>query len=705
MGKRKRRNPLPSSLRRGDGEPSPPPLPVAKFGEFKLTSVSAPFTPDPATAPTTTTTDTENTTATAANSMVGQVENDPSGEDWQIAKRHKKSKNKYPSFEISPTRLKNAVTLGDIQSLVLWLLADGPAPQWLLVKNKNEVRGVVVVMVPGLEMAMFNGDLDLASDTDATGGGHTGFEEEDLGVAVDRFDFSKSAQTVQSSNSSGASQGSGWGKYEFYPQELKKSQLPACAKEFAEMFSHVWPVKAPGDDRGRFYSAITGFLNTPIPKGNSSQEVKKNASSQRICITRLVMPFEELVENEYPIHSVNATASFVAGVTKPGWVETDLSKGNGRENNEGGSITAAKTIYAMDCEMVQTKDGLELARISLLDWDAKVTYDTLVKPDNRVMNYLTPFSGITRGMLDPVTTTLKDVQNHLLKLFNNDTILVGQSLNSDLIAIKIAHPYIVDTSVIFHHPRGPPLRASLKWLTTKYLSREIQKGGPSGHDSIEDAKACLDLLKLKLERGLGYGTSSTASESIFKRLSRVKPVARIGGIVDYGTPEKWWGPSAARVIQASDDAEVAAGILSSIRGDPPGTRDGHRKLDLVWGRMHFLETVRGWNKTAAPEEGPPIPIEDFEPSRAVLAQGVQSVTAQLKHIYDSLPPCTAFIVYSGTGDPRESRRLQDMQREHKRQYMTMKWDELTVKWTDTENQALTAATKIAREGIAFLTVK
>jgi len=309
---------------------------------------------------------------------------------------------------------------------------------------------------------------------------------------------------------------------------------------------------------------------------------------------------------------------------------------------------------------------------------------------------------MTKATLDPVTTRLKDVQNRLLKLLNNDTILVGQSLNADLRVIRLAHPHIVDTSVIYNHPSGPPLKASLKWLSTKYLKREIQKGGSNGHDSIEDAKACLDLLKLKLEKGLEYGTCNAAAESIFKRLSRK---ARTGGVVDYGTPDKWWGPTAARVIQANDDAEVATGIVKSIRGDPPGTRDGHPKLDLVWGRMHALETLRGWNKTAAPEEGPPIPIENIEPSHAVLAQGVKNLAAQLKEIYDSLPPCTAFIVYSGIGDPRELRRLQDMQKEHKRQYMAMRWDELTVKWTDTENQELKAATKIAREGIAFLTVK
>ncbi|PWW72290.1 hypothetical protein C7212DRAFT_302295 [Tuber magnatum] len=663
MGKRKHRNafPLPKaspSSPNAHDAPSPPPLPAVKFGEFKLTSMPGPFTSDPIT--TTTTTNTATTTATAANSMGGEVGEDGGGGEWQIAKRHKKSKHKYPSFEVSPARLKAPVKLSDIQSLSLWLLADGTMPQWLLVKNKHEIRGVVVVMAPGLEMAIPSPKLGL-----------------------------------------------GWGRHDYFPLELKRVQLQACVRGFADMFSHVWPVKAPGDKRGRVYSAITGFLNAPIPKGKASQEFDKYTAGQRIGITRLVMPFGELIENEYPVHSVHATASLVAEATKAGWVETDLSRGNGQENNEGGSITEAKTIYAMDCEMVQTKQGLELARISLVSWDGETIYDTLVKPESLITDYLTPdrYSGVTKAMLDPVTTSLKDVQNHLLKLLNNDTILVGQSLNADLGAIRIAHPHIVDTSVIYDHPRGPPYRASLRWLSEKYLRRKIQKGGPNGHDSIEDAKACLDLLKLKLERGLEYGTSSTAAESIFKRLSRMQPVARIGGIVDYGAPDKWWSPGAARVIQAKDDAEVAAGIVKSIRGDPPGTRDGHPKLDLVWGRMHALETLRGWNKTAAPEEGPPIPIKNIEPNPSALAQGVENVTAQLKRIYDSLPPCTAFIVYSGTGDPRELRRLQDMQREHKRQYMTIKWDELTVKWTDTENQELVAATKIAREGIAFLTVK
>ena len=45
---------------------------------------------------------------------------------------------------------------------------------------------------------------------------------------------------------------------------------------------------------------------------------------------------------------------------------------------------------------------------------------------------------------------------------------------------------------------------------------------------------------------------------------------------------------------------------------------------------------------------------------------------------------TLLVVYSGTGDPREMARMQEMQRRYKREFQTKKWDELSVKWTDVE---------------------
>lgn len=47
------------------------------------------------------------------------------------------------------------------------------------------------------------------------------------------------------------------------------------------------------------------------------------------------------------------------------------------------------------------------------------------------------FSGITAEDMDGVTTTIRDVQAVLLSLFTEKTILIGHSLESDLVAVKV----------------------------------------------------------------------------------------------------------------------------------------------------------------------------------------------------------------------------------------------------------------------------
>jgi RNA exonuclease 1 len=115
------------------------------------------------------------------------------------------------------------------------------------------------------------------------------------------------------------------------------------------------------------------------------------------------------------------------------------------------------------------------------------------------------WSGITEEMLSKATMTLAELQEAFLTrsdLMTPHTILLGHSLENDLLALKLRHPLIIDTSVLYPHARGRPSKASLKWLTGKWLSREIQNKGALGHDSEEDARACLDLLKAKCTQGL-----------------------------------------------------------------------------------------------------------------------------------------------------------------------------------------------------------
>ena len=123
------------------------------------------------------------------------------------------------------------------------------------------------------------------------------------------------------------------------------------------------------------------------------------------------------------------------------------------------------------------------------------------------------FSGITAEALEPITTTLADVQAHLRTLITPSTILLGHSLESDLRALQLSHSRCIDTALIFHHPRGRPLKPGLAWLARRWLGRTIQDRGPGGHDPEEDARACVDLLKAKIKNGAYPSRRAAASES------------------------------------------------------------------------------------------------------------------------------------------------------------------------------------------------
>ena len=81
-------------------------------------------------------------------------------------------------------------------------------------------------------------------------------------------------------------------------------------------------------------------------------------------------------------------------------------------------------VFALDCEMVNTIRGKELARVTLLNFKGETSYETLVRPTVTILDYNTKYSGITEEMLQGVTTSLKDVQerpNDLL-VFSLDLI-------------------------------------------------------------------------------------------------------------------------------------------------------------------------------------------------------------------------------------------------------------------------------------------
>jgi hypothetical protein len=170
-------------------------------------------------------------------------------------------------------------------------------------------------------------------------------------------------------------------------------------------------------------------------------------------------------------------------------------------------------VVALDCEMVLTTSGVEVARVTLVDDDDEhtVLLDCLVRPANEIIDYRTQHSGISAKSLQNVNISLDQVRLALLCLVSSESIVCGHSLENDWAALRMTHSRNVDTAQLYPHPRGYPLRHKLKFLAKQILGLNIQqtnrKNG-DGHDSIEDAATALLLVKRKLEGGPAFGLHS-----------------------------------------------------------------------------------------------------------------------------------------------------------------------------------------------------
>ncbi|EQC25993.1 hypothetical protein SDRG_16141 [Saprolegnia diclina VS20] len=193
------------------------------------------------------------------------------------------------------------------------------------------------------------------------------------------------------------------------------------------------------------------------------------------------------------------------------------------------SPSSSQRMLALDCEMCKTTRGVELTRISIVDEEYKVLLDAFVLPECRIVDYCTQYSGITKETLEGCTNTLADIQAKVLALVDADTILVGHSIENDLLALRLLHRRVLDTSLLYPHPKGPPFRSALRFLTATYLKLQIQNDA-SGHCSIEDATCTMKLAQLKIEKGPGFpGTHAKqhASRKLVSELAKRKKSALI----------------------------------------------------------------------------------------------------------------------------------------------------------------------------------
>ncbi|XP_042256086.1 RNA exonuclease 5-like [Thunnus maccoyii] len=217
-----------------------------------------------------------------------------------------------------------------------------------------------------------------------------------------------------------------------------------------------------------------------LHKGLKNHPVIIKFGTERRGLTAYVFTQEEMIKKHYPVKGMPGFEEFIC---------TDSDD----------FVTDSSPLYGLDCEMCLTEKGYELARVSLVDSDGKCVLDDLVKPENKILNYLTKFSGITAAMLRPITTTLRDVQAKLRMLLPRDAVLVGHSINNDLMALKLIHQHVIDTSLLYRREFGQ--RFKLKVLAETVLKRQIQTEEKKGHNPIEDALAALELAQYFIKTG------------------------------------------------------------------------------------------------------------------------------------------------------------------------------------------------------------
>ncbi|KAK7185278.1 hypothetical protein DPSP01_000923 [Paraphaeosphaeria sporulosa] len=172
-----------------------------------------------------------------------------------------------------------------------------------------------------------------------------------------------------------------------------------------------------------------------------------------------------------------------------------------------------QTAVCFDCEMGYTTQGFEVLRLTVISWPShRPLIDVLVRPLGLVLDLNTQWSGVTMDQFlnakpydpanpKPKRTDLRIVESPYAarKLFldhvSPTTPILGHALENDLNVIRLIHPTIVDTVILYPTKSGLPYRHSLKTLAKQWLDINIQQGGASGHDSYEDARTTGELVR------------------------------------------------------------------------------------------------------------------------------------------------------------------------------------------------------------------
>lgn len=398
--------------------------------------------------------------------------------EFEVPKEHirqAKRREKASRAEAIIQKNQSNTSITDIRNVLFWILSDtqGSIPKWCMIKNKHLVESVTVVVTPFLDRMTL-------------------------------FEYAGNSAGVQKD-------------LPFFSHCIRGSMIPMYSVGF-----HRYPAVCP---------VLSTFLSTPAsnkaPKwvdklSDDEGAVDNQSDNHRPPISEFLMTEEMRRANGMP-------EPLATGYAPRGYVTTAGKKTraifdgedpadlppmvfNERDLKSVQIDADYKNLVAIDCEMVDTCAGKELARVSLVDYMGRLLYDSIVLPENEIEDYLTQYSGITPKMMLECKKSFREAQKDVLNFLDESTILVGHAIDNDLRCLKLIHSRIIDTSDIFPHPNGHPSKHSLVFLLQRVIRASLDRDG--GHDSVDDARATLRVALKKLARGHDYSPVGLNSSQI-----------------------------------------------------------------------------------------------------------------------------------------------------------------------------------------------
>ncbi|KAL9558714.1 hypothetical protein MBANPS3_000761 [Mucor bainieri] len=317
----------------------------------------------------------------------------------------------------------------------------------------------------------------------------------------------------------------------------------------------------------------------------------------------------------------------------------------------------------------------------MLHVDNNQLINELVKPSEEITDYVTHISGVDEKSLRGINTTLADIQKKIQKYVDGDTILVGHGLVNDMKCLKMRHPYIIDTAVIYHHKNGPPYKPSLRDLTVRYLKRTIQirdedkkPGEDKGHDPCEDAIASLELLERKLRYGINYGLAGLSQvETIIdflKRSHQQGAVIECNADLSLLMKNKLAENNAEDYCPKQTDDQVAQKVIEQ-----------HKHRDLVVARFDLPQTSEQERRSA--------------------------FFSTFKEIHQAMEPNTAFCITTGCRSNKQRDQLREKRVEYKKKLKKVGLAEIPMeeRWSIDDEHLLEKVADDTRRGFIFASVK